>query len=104
MYISGNGGDMKIEMVELEGLECNVLFANPTGARVNISSDVGPLGTLDSDRKRYMFNATATDVFMSFDGIVRRLYVDIDVPLPSGMRHIWLTDGPAVISKRGEKK
>lgn len=42
------------------------------------------------------FEATATDAFLEIDGVVNRLFVDVSIDLPSGLKHIWMADGPAI--------
>jgi hypothetical protein len=92
----------QFSLVNMNGMVCQAIFSNPTGARVNLTSNevnlhVSGMPGVSMSKKPATFNATATDVFMNIDGVPHRLFVDVDCELPSGLKHIWLTDGPAVI-------
>lgn len=88
---------VRFGLIARNDLKFNAIFSAPTGQRIGlITNEV----TMNDGKERIhiagktTFNATATDVFLTINGIPNRLFVDINVELSSGLKHIWLEDGP----------
>jgi hypothetical protein len=77
------------------------IFDIKAGERVSITTGTVNLEMLDLRAKGALrhdvtYEATATDRYQMFEGERRRLFVDVSVDFGTGLREIWLTDGPTV--------
>lgn len=77
------------------------IFNNPVGTRCHITTgtvnlEIPSAGAKGMIRTDVSYWATATDRYQIYNGVKRRLFVDMSEDFGLG-REIWLTDGPAVV-------
>lgn len=92
---------MRLRIIQPSPEDFDSIFRAVVGERISLTTGRVLVTTINESSRQVCgpstYLATATDVFLEMDGKVHRLFVDVSVDFGSGLRHIWLTDGPALL-------